>query len=1446
MKIAIKIFISYALILSSILPYTVRAEEALTRKDYAKMMFSPAAVFEQQIGKTDLFLDKGGRVLNAYKMIGMDGIPDESQKKLFRKLVKTNNFVLDHAPSQLMAAGSEYSNAFNSSNGGQIQLKRLMDASINAIIAVKGPSSVDLIMEKLEEHRKAVLAENSIPDDKNKSLKVELEAKRRVLGEFTAEDRAQAKQLIVDNQKMLRNKVSHAKYRYNNGIQTASLPNWKANFSPRNQLANFRGQFVVGVEDPFGRKISVPLDKSAQGLLVVKGSDFMKSLKSGTIQTGRLGAVLMALVLAFSEEAMIRDFQANPEDFYESLQATMNYATVASLGSFFVGGALVDGVVREAPVAVKRALDVSRKSKFTLQALAKNSHIKMTDPDLFKRLVDTQMSNIKANSFLARATSYPGMTGGFLISQFVYKYVESARSCMKVAAGLDDGRYSLTERQYIEQDCDQTMAQITKEIMESPQTWTALVGLLSTKAIITFFMTKLQASRYAYSVNRAAIPGIDGIKGPLRYEVKIGSRGLMVPPSVGLAVKGLGFIGGFVIFGLVFWGITKALEVGVNRLTLNIPAEQAAQNIRDLFRMYRAKGWDMEKLCDDRELLQGGLLEYVKKLAFWRDRTERCGEELVDAVLAQHSQNNQTWRESLTGPITQEINAWTEAVFKATNLHEASYLFYKDVAEQIKAQRNDRQGGQNLTIRRVNNPKTNALESLGYANTHLYNHPLPLFRSEPFFGWDYRLSTDTDEYISYPEWNGGTTTWSERMASRSGSDNLAQRKDKFKNTVLPVALTKLNERLAATTNEAEKKQITKIIAYLTAKKGVTLSLQNVAKGLHLISLMMESQNVLSTCKLNNDCFWVNFQKEFFDGELWSVETNSLAVFKRTGVPDLVTKFEERLTFNPTNEETRVINLILGYWKVEGELPLSNLNSGVYLLSSAFENRRLLEICDEESICFWDELKKSYAGPISKLSPIDGPAEFMEGSDYYAGYQTSADQPFGVKPVGPGQGFFLRYASRLTNNDIDPHYYDPDYTSMTDYLLKQMVCGVDVNAGETMREQTYTDWFFQKVRMDTPEWIERRRDKKVAAEFRAPRIPLNGRFDPCYNDGTNQRWRRSGPPGAPSFYNYIEDKNSPEVSYGGIVDLLYREAGHDFVNNFDQWWQDTVGSQYVDVLENLYQKNFKPKKIDEKLQQVITEDNFDTNCTEVCRDFGFSHKKGVAAALKQEMDTHFNYFFTPLLQDIDLDVSRSDLTDPNAARQKLGSDFIQIRSEIYDIFAYASDRSASLSLPNLVAEYQEILAEVRADVIMQNPEVTPNSDVLRNRALTALFAEKMYDMKVLTKTETELSIMDIYLTALFLLSEMTNLSEEERQELANNIESNNITLQMRFANLDERAGKVTFKYNDLPRNRPNATEADKTLPSPTSVSIAKSQDTIIALMSELFQLQSLKESYSEFK
>ena len=999
---------------------------------------------------------------------------------------------------------------------------------------------------------------------------------------------------------------------------------------------------------------------------------------------------------AIAEYKMLTDYESNPLAFEQTLDQTMSWAMPLSVASFFVGGwATKTGVDK---------LNVARHSLANLYNLENQGQMFSKNPILKQNYIKGNMSALASSGFLKKAMSYSGLTGGFLISQLVYGWADKLESCLKIE-DLDSGRYTPQQQKRFEDSCQRNFLEFAGQLAQSPETWMQLSGLLSAKALLTFGMNKAQMMRYSTAQNfKSQTTLAKTSPRNFSYKVRIAARGVMAP----LVTTVIGVAAFVLIFEILYAG----MEWSHRRLTMHVPTRRAHDDLVDLLQDYSSRGWDIEGLCDSRTLLEGELKDYLKPLMFWRDK-ESCGQELVQAFLANHQRANASWRQDLLAPIQTSIEQWSEFTFKATNLYQASRLLYGDVIEQIRLQK---QNSTPLRIKRTHNPQTQAEEALGHVNSHLFSHPLPLFRSEPHFGWSSRPNpSETLETISYPVYDGVTTNWQDRWTEQTGVELLEERMTRFMDQVLPRAVEKLKSYANLTQDPNEKQDALKILHHLqTSSSDAARDLDEVSYGLYLISRKLEDDQGSLQCRaLSTDCFWAEFQKDFLDEQLWS----------------------------------------------ESE---------------------------------------------------DGEIIFNKGRSGLAGYQTSHFTPFGVKPLGPGQGFFLRYHQRLQNNKIATSYYNADYQNLTDFILKKMVCGEDANKTES---SSWLPGFISESRLMRP---------RLSPELQLARIPLNPNSDICYEDASQNRWRQGVMPGAPSFYNYIEEKNNPEISYGGIVDYLYQQISDEILNDFDGWWERVMEPRYEKVIGDLYNDLFIQKKIGEDFENLLILENSDDNCVESCQDFKYEHKKGLAASIKQEVDTLFHSFLNPLSTFLPVDLRFVDYDSKERGRTQLLADLKDIRSRFYDLFFFISKRNKSLSHPSNQELLETIQEEMRAQIAFQQGAPPLDDNQLELRAFPILVQQVFYEMALLYKTDNQKVLIAMYEAQVDFVQKESQLSEAQKVQILERLRKNYLELLDSFLDETNRDGRVLLDYNEWP--------------SPTHSVVSDTLDNIQNLLLELHQLR----------
>ena len=1322
MNLIKKVLILYMFLVSQLAPYQVLAAPKLFVATDEKLFSNPVIQdaikkggLPEAVVRDDLYLKDN--TINKYRIAGIESAKD------FNKQVKIEPLVLMTDPSRLMT-NQKYSELFRT-EAGRIELSRQFNQSFSGLSA---SLERDIFLERRNVHdsiRNQVvqdlinrgISEQDIHNKKDLKEKIKLEINRRFLEKFTHDERNKALNEIRKAQKFLSNGRNRALYNFKHGLAVGEVPKRLDMLRFNNINAVRKGSGVVKVrlegEGVFGKRYEyVNVERSGDGLKNVKPVEILNSLKKGSIEVGKFGMAFLMIMYASAQFEMLTQYKSNPQAFEKFLDELATPAFLLSFSSFFIGGAAV-GAIAGTPEALVR------KSIFNLNEI---KNVKFENPRVKERIIKTSMAGVQSGFFgklMQKTTSYPGLAGGLVIAQLVHRSVNKIHSCRKILA-LKSGEYNEFERQRIEQACKQGWAELANEIASSPQTWMQVMSIWSAKALLTFFMSKTQFSRFTKGGGTTNSKILNSSKNNLI--ARIVPRGIIRPVvSVALSTGGTFlYLAAFVaIFEVVFWG----LQWGYEKVTIDMPTEEIATNMRRLMHDYRNKGWDIEKLCQN-ELIAGvKLLSNLRSTGFSQiskyKEHEECVKKVTLGFIDEYKKKNQIWKNKITEPVQTAINNWIEYTFQAVNLYKASYLLYKDISEQIRLQRTrgkiefNRRGH---IIGRTNGNDIKINKIVGYANSNNYNHPLPLFRTDPFFGWNFRI-TETN-YIPYPKIDTHHVNWEERSKNNEMISFLEERFKRFKKEVLPEVINKLKVGLESEKiSNNNKENIQKIVKALESKKT-----NDITYGLHLLSKITENElTVNPRCLMSlhtsnesisestrNYCFFSNFQKNFLDTTYWKVDKDS-----------------QEMTFK----------------------------------------------------------KSKYP--------------------YFAGYQTSKIRPYGVKPLANGQRFFIDYHKRLKQNGIDPYYFDSTYDSLTDYLLKSMMCGVDIRKGESMLtnkepyRREYT-WDFMGLREGAARMLNWESPK-----YKAPKIPLKTNFNACSKTFNTNRGAINDRAWISNygFYNYIEDVNNPGKNYGGIVHLLYEEANDEFVNNFDTWWRDNVKPEFEIIINKVYEDYFLGHLINEKLQEALTRDNNDTNCLSQnsCVEFEYEHKHGVAASIKQEIDTYFVYILGPMVEDMPLD-ERYYKENNLSPREKITEDLKAIRLNIYDILNALSTKS-DLKNEKLKNRYNRLYKKPVADEIARNEGETIDMSKIQNqialKTYKLLLNESLYNLGVLFKTSTEDTINFYFDLIESLIRANSDLTEDEVELALDDLEERRKQELKDYEDDLERKNKVLIQYQDWP-------------------------------------------------
>ncbi len=1334
MKALFRTFLAYAFVMSHLVPYYSYAEAP---------HYSPQNIFRPG-GAVDsgmLYLQGGPgstRVINEYRLLGFSSFPDISSAEL-RSTLKSPSIVLSAEGN--LSGNSQYTRLLESPEGRQHLIREYRQAFSNLSVVLNENLSVSR-SELRAELRRAAIAEYSGPTQtENDKLimreKITLQVNQQILEGFTQEEKAQARERLQQAKRIISDPQRRALFNYRNGLTVGTDPGRFSSLNLRNQIASARGYYTRRVLDPFGREVNVYLPKNAEArarLSQLNAPEMVKQLKSGAVEVGMFAAILYSFLGVSTAYQMVADFESNPMAFENSYDMAP-LAVFSSLGFLFGGAA-----TSLAADGVQRTFGIRTQSIKNTNFLLNEGKLSISNKALRSSLIRANMSAFKS-SLIRRAATYSGMAGGMIFSQIAVRYADTLRSCTRILK-FDYGTFPEYKQKQIEASCQKTFLGIIAEVTSDPMVWKDVVAImLSRRAMLLLGSTGKQLAGYGFSNragSRAALSTLEAMPLNRPHNLKLilkFAAGGVKKVAVGGVITVVRVITsptviGFVLFMVVFELISAVFDFAIDRIAYNMPASIAAEQMRELMESYRSKGWDATKVCDDRTLFEGTILGTLKSLWNW-DKEEQCSGELIQAFISHHSNVNKKWREKLLEPISKTLDQWTLYTFEAVNLYRSTYMFYKDIVDQVRV---EKEMSEPIDF---NKYKTSQNDDSGFGimkpqahlQTDRYNHPLPLFRSELFFGARYK--NEEDENISYPLINGASVDWEERFNNKEKIDFLIQRMKSFRDKIIP-QITRELESGPENLSDEKKEKAQEIADLLKSKE-----LNKISEGLYKLSSASEEEGFRCA------------------------QTVAGGAQERYG-------YETRCFFNFRHKRY----LDPDFWELDEDVPNGNAH------------------------------------------------KFLKSNNvFYAGYRTQFNRPFGIKPIGMGQRFLIKYYEKFKNNGVDHLVFEEGYRSLTDYLAKQMICGTDLEEGENMLSNPIR----YKLGISLP-------------KFKAPRLPRKTSFDPCgmssvRRDGSGVKWF-NGWYKDYGFYTYIEDTNDSSKNYGGFVELVYKEIPDHILNNFDDWWKQNVEPQFSEVLDKLYNDYYKDEFIDKQLSELITKGNSSTNCYDECVGFDFDHKYGIAASIKQEIDTYFTYFLEPLVDEVKIDQYYVNL-DEKKSRIKLKADFKKLKQEIYSIFDFTSGRVSALPGEELPKIFYDLLASVSAEKTLIDPTASQNYDLIKVMALSALLNTKIYELQILFQTDSGVSIMSLFESSIAALNANPNLSEVERRDALEEFKQDFLTNTRDFDGMQNRSGKVLVEYIDWPE--------DQNKLSPTSAAVSLAQSSILKAFSELVKIEELKNS-----
>ena len=707
-----------------------------------------------------------------------------------------------------------------------------------------------------------ILGELNEDDVRNKALK----ANRILLDQFTPEQREKALKTIDEAKRRSSTARRRAINDFNNGRASLASPNRLINYNIGAKFNHFHGGVRVLVEDPVsGKKIPLTVP-SANAVEEEEASKIVKqTMKGQLLNVGLMGVIIVSLLFVLSAVQTHKNFESNPIQFERTLDQTLSLAMLLSIGSFFIGGAASQRLLGGELDVYRRSL--AHMNYFYGQGNLGGQHIKSKIKD---RVTQAYKSTMDPKSIIARAVSHRGLAGGYLISQFVFLAVDKLESCLSLADyyGLYETNRPEYEVKRLEASCNKAWSKVWSEVTENPQTYMGIIALLSAKTIMTLTMTGAQSLTYGVLKSRAGIKAAQQAArgGTKMNRITVVARGILKSP----VVKFFGTVGQFAVFLALFQGVFWGLEEGYEYLDTDVPPVNVRQNLVEIFEDLQNSDWNMEALCRDYDIT-GSLWKRTWNYVWDWNKDQTCGVQLVKGYIKHHNDIQDKWRSHLLTPFSEATAQWTEYSHKMLNGYKATYMFYKDIADQVKVKRQRVKEGKD----KQPNFNLNPVDQWVY-----YKDPLPLFRSDPYFGLGYR--TETDDYaskISYPTWNGLGADWEERAQDSRDADSLEKRFEKFKTSMIPQLIHEMESRKSSLTHgnpitNSEKVKIAdKIIEDLNTGK-IVQGLQKLSNAVSTESF--SCQQFSQQCSFidencineSNECYFHLVQNKLLDNEIW--------------------------------------------------------------------------------------------------------------------------------------------------------------------------------------------------------------------------------------------------------------------------------------------------------------------------------------------------------------------------------------------------------------------------------------------------------------------------------------------------------------------------------------------------------------------------------------------------
>lgn len=1012
-----------------------------------------------------------GAQLDPYRALGLDGREAQASQAAIESAGSRRVLILEQARYRHT---TDFMNRVSSAGSRAALLTELNEAAYLIEVTAAGQSvRLDLSREaaqSLERHMqqwRSTQPQLQGPELRQRAtataLAEAIETHQDRFGKGALRQRARAVSMLSDAAKRYQ-------YDFRHGIREGKPPKLP---SRGTWAANRAGYARVVLPGTRGATVDIPL---SQGLETPM-SETIRGIRQGVGSYGIAAASFLLLSFTYTLTKMTTDYASNPLAVEELLD---QYITPVYLLSFFTFGAAATTYQYAQRALVQRNIEA-------LYDLARNKHLFANKPLERARVAKSAFAGL----------SFASLAFGFAASMGAFYLGEKALSC---AALLNDGPMSRQERQEHEDMCDLSFVEFVENAL--PHIATFLPALWAAKWLMTLSGNAAQALRGApgvYSTTKDAFAQKAARFNNRFNDPKFNTaarrsltQGMKPGLPAGLAARAPGAVrffrtagaitlhmAGFVILIEV---MSTGLRTGWESTSRGLQVGSHEGHLRMDFNRFVSDDLSLSSFCSTP--LEGG----------WCAERESIFGRLDSYFAAMDELRLYHMRD-----MSLISDNWVRYFSKSLNMYLASSLFYKDVLDQITAQRRAH----------VARPFQYFVNDQGELSPRTYlaytEHPLPLFRSSPLFGV-------RPEYVN-ASWFEGLTL-KEAIEEDSRWDTGEVQDDlQFVRENLHEKMTLTQEVGQWLQEQASIRELPKFLQEHALKVSQHLSSPLLHEQMAGIELIHESSKLFpwrgDQCRRN---------------ERTSAQPECLFYFAQERLTDVLLSAASILEENMAlmdDENQKSAEQIIGLLR---SAMAEDRQSGLELLKDNVEKIRDTKALACETVttglCAFREAQRvSSRGPFHHRNRPD-----------YGGYLREATAtPGGPNPLAPGHKYLMDFYTSLDQFGIDYDWYPKRKAgdtmgSMSHYLATSMLCG----------PSTFSE---------SSNIITRRLGGLIPAmpDFHPPKLPTVSGQDYC-----------QGLKDETSIYHSIAQAEGEP--WRGIVDLLYHDAAQNVTGGeFRDWW-----------------------------------------------------------------------------------------------------------------------------------------------------------------------------------------------------------------------------------------------------------------------------------------------------